>query len=167
MKFRFDHAFEAPIERVLAMYTDAAYIPAKYAVMGLREVSVVRRDQDEAHLDVTHRFLEQASITIPAMARKLIGDSDWFYVAQTERWHFASLTGELIVDIEPFKQFTSIRCDMKLLATASGCVNQMHWDVTCSVPLLGGTLAKFLADDIQRKTQRDGDVARQLLASHY
>lgn len=166
-KFRCEHAFDAPVERVLAMYLDAAYIPAKYERMGLREVNRVHHHSDAQQHEVTYRFLEQASIAIPAMAKKFMGDSDWFPVEQTERWHRESRTGEIVVEIASFKKVVSIQSQMQLVSTAQGCVNQMIWQVTCSVPLIGGSLAKFLADDVQRKTQRDGEVARELLATQY
>lgn len=167
MKFSCEQHFNAPVERVLKMYSDVEYISAKYASMGLRDVKLVELKHDDHSLDVTYHYLEQASIPIPAIARRFIGDSDWFAVYQNDRWQFANQAGELNVTVVPFKNVTSIRCDMNLVATANGCVNQMNWDVSCSVPLLGGTLAKLLAEDIQRKVQRDGEMAQKLLLSQY
>ena len=54
---------------------------------------------------------------------------------------------------------------MKLETTPQGSVNRMRWTVECSLPLVGGTLAKFIAQDIQSKSEEDGRVAQRLLTA--
>ncbi|HET7798408.1 MAG TPA: DUF2505 family protein, partial [Nevskia sp.] len=75
-------------------------------------------------------------------------------------------TGRLDVVIDAFKGFATIRCDMKLEAHPEGAINRMRWTIECAVPLIGGTLAKFLAQDIQSKTAEDGALANRLLAGY-
>lgn len=165
MEFICEHHFNAPVDQVLSMYRDPEYIPSKYRALGLRDIEVVSRTADEQHFQVVCRFKRKSSIEVPKMAQKFVGSSDWVPAQQSDRWDIASRTGRLEVIIEPLKAITTIRCDMKLEATPKGSVNRMRWTVECSVPLIGGTLAKFIGQDIQSKSEEDGRVARDLLAA--
>lgn len=165
MEFICEHHFNAPVDQVLAMYRDPEYIPSKYRELGLRDIEVVSRSADEQHFEVVCRFKRKSTIEVPKVAQKFVGSADWVPAQQTDRWDLASRTGRLDVIIEPLKSITSIRCEMKLEATPKGSVNRMRWTVDCSVPLLGGTLAKFIAQDIQGKSEQDGAVAQRLLAA--
>lgn len=165
MEFICEHPFNAPVDQVLAMYRDPEYIPSKYRELGLRDIEVVSRTADEKHFHVICRFKRKSSIDVPKMAQKFVGSADWVPAQQSDRWDIASRTGRLDVIIEPLKSITTIRCDMKLEATPNGSVNRMRWTVECSLPLVGGTLAKFIAQDIQSKSEEDGRVAQRLLAA--
>lgn len=165
MEFTCEHHFNATVDQVLAMYRDPDYIPSKYRELGLRDIEIVSRTADDQHFQVVCRFKRKSSIEVPKMAQKFIGSSDWVPAQQTDRWDIASRSGRLDVVIEPLKSITSIRCEMKLEATPAGAVNRMRWSVDCSVPLVGGTMAKFIAQDIQRKSEQDGLVAQRLLAA--
>lgn len=165
MEFICEHPFNATVDQVLAMYRDPEYIPSKYRELGLRDIEVVSRTADEKHFHVICRFKRKSSIDVPKMAQKFVGSADWVPAQQSDRWDIASRTGRLDVIIEPLKSITTIRCDMKLEATPYGSVNRMRWTVECSLPLVGGTLAKFIAQDIQSKSEEDGRVAQRLLAA--
>lgn len=165
MEFICEHHFNATVDQVLAMYRDPEYIPSKYRELGLRDIEIVSRTADDRHFQVVCRFKRKSSIEVPKMAQKFIGSADWVPAQQSDRWDIASRSGRLEVIIEPLKSFTTIRCEMKLEATPDGAVNRMRWTVDCSVPLVGGTMAKFIAQDIQSKSEQDGRIARQLLAA--
>ena len=165
MEFTCEHHFKATVDQVLAMYRDPEYIPSKYRELGLRDIEIASRTADDQHFQVVCRFKRKSSIEVPKMAQKFIGSADWVQAQQTDRWDIASRSGRLDVVIEPLKSITSIRCQMQLEATPTGSVNRMRWTVDCSVPLIGGTLAKFIGQDIQRKSEQDGLVAQQLLAA--
>lgn len=165
MEFICEHPFNAPVDQVLAMYRDPEYIPSKYRELGLRDIEVVSRTADDKHFEVVCRFKRKSSIDVPKMAQKFVGGADWVPAQQSDRWDIASRTGRLDVIIEPLKSITRIRCEMKLEATPNGSVNRMRWTVECSLPLVGGTLAKFIAQDIQSKSEEDGRVAQRLLTA--
>ncbi|MGQ3056294.1 MAG: DUF2505 domain-containing protein [Nevskia sp.] len=165
MEFTCEHHFNATVDQVLAMYRDPDYLSSKYRELGLRDIEIVSRTADDQHFQVVCRFKRKSSIEVPKMAQKFIGSSDWVPAQQTDRWDIASRSGRLDVVIEPLKSITSIRCEMKLETTAAGAVNRMRWIVDCSVPLVGGTMARFIAQDIQRKSEQDGLVAQRLLAA--
>lgn len=165
MDFTCEHHFNAPVDQVLAMYRDPEYIPSKYRELGLRDIEVVSRSADEQRFEVLCRFKRKSSIEVPKMAQKFLGNADWVPAQQTDRWEIASRTGRLDVVIEPLKAITTIRCAMKLEATPTGSVNRMRWTIECSVPLIGSTIAKFIAQDIQSKSEEDGRVAQRLLAA--
>lgn len=164
MEFTCEHVFDAPVDRLMAMYADPDYIPTKYRELGLRDIEVVSRRHDAHGFELCCRFRQRASIEVPKLAQKFVGGAEWMLAEQTDRWDFASRTGRLDVVIEPFKAFAKIHCLMTVEAHPRGAVNRMRWTVECAVPLIGGTLAKFIAQDIERKSALDGDMARQLLA---
>ena len=166
MEFTAEHILRAPLDKVLTMYSDPAYAPRKYQELGLRDIEVVRTSKDASRFQIAVRYKRKASIEVPKMAQKFVGGSEWLQAQQTDTWDLKARTGRLDVVIDAFKGFATIRCDMKLDAHPEGAINRMRWTVECAVPLIGGTLAKFLAQDLQRKTEEDGALANRLLAGY-
>lgn len=166
MDFTVEHILSAPPERVLEMYTDARYAPAKYRELGLRNVQVVSSRKDEREFQIACRYQRKASIELPKVAQKLVGGAEWLDASQTDTWSIVARTGRLDIVIEAFKSIMTIKAEMKLEAHPQGAINRMRWTVDCSLPLVGGSLAKVLSTDIQQKAAQDGEMAQRLLARY-
>lgn len=165
MEFKNEQIMRAPIERVREMYWDPAFLPRKYSELGLKDIEVVSQNKTDKESQVTCSFKMKPSIQLPKVAQKFIGGRDWLPVTQTDTWDMQTQTGRLDIVIHPLKPVT-IRCDMKLEQHPEGAVNRMSWKVECSVPLVGGQLAKILADDIQRKFADDCAVTNRILETY-
>jgi hypothetical protein len=45
--------------------------------------------------------------------------------------------------------------------------NTLSWDVSCSIPFIGGKLAAVIAEDIRSKASKNEVVSREILAERY
>ena len=166
MDFNNEQIMTAPIERVEAMYWNHEYCPRKYRELGLRDVAVISQSKSGDDIRIACSFKMKPSIEVPKMAQKFIGGSDWLNVTQTDSWNTRTRKGRLDIVIEPMKSFTTIYAEMSLEPHPQGAANRMRWTIECSIPLIGGTLAKFLAQDIQSKFADDCAVANRILKDY-
>ncbi|HSW12231.1 MAG TPA: DUF2505 domain-containing protein [Solimonas sp.] len=164
MEFTADQVLFAPIERVEKMYWDHAYCPRKYRELGLKDVEVVSASPGPKY-HITCRFKMKPSIEVPKFAQKFVGIGDWLNVIQTDSWTPATRKGRLDIAIDAFKS-VKIHADMSLEPHPQGAVNRMRFNIECSIPLIGGQLAKFLAQDIQSKFADDCAAANKILQDY-
>jgi hypothetical protein len=165
MEFNNEQLMKAPLARVEKMYWDLEFVPRKYRELGLRDVEVVSQSKDTRNTRVCCNFKMKPSIELPKVAQKFVSGGEWLAVTQTDSWDMQTRTGRLDIVIHAFKTVT-IRCDMKLDAHPQGAVNRMRWKIESSMPLIGGTIAKILAQDIQSKFDDDCAAANRILESY-
>lgn len=165
MQFTTEQIMPAPIERVETMYWDPEFAPRKYRELGLKDVAVVSQNKDARQFQISCNFKMKPSLEVPKPVQRFVGSGDWLDVTQTDRWDMQTRKGRLDIVIHAFKTVT-IYCEMSLEPHAKGAVNRMTWHVDCSVPLVGGAIAKFLAQDIQRKFEDDVAAAVRILKTY-
>ena len=165
MEFSNEQIMKAPLAKVETMYWDLDFVARKYRELGLRDVEVVSQHKDAGSTKVCCNFKMKPSIELPKVAQKFVSGGEWLAVTQTDSWDIKTRTGRLDIVIHAFKTVT-IRCDMKLEAHLQGAINRMRWKIDSSMPLIGGTIAKILAQDIQSKFEDDCAAANRILASY-
>lgn len=99
-------------------------------------------------------FTTSATMTVPTkgvppVAAKFVGDS--ISVAHTERWSAPSSDGGRTAPMSVTLEGLPIKCDasLTLLPTGATCELDFDGEITASVPLVGGKLAKAAADPLQ------------------
>ena len=99
---------------------------------------------------------------MPDFVKKFIGER--ISVTQTDSWDAASKTGKITTEIKgaPVK----VTAEMKLSGDAKSAVNKMKWTLACSIPLVGGKIEGFLAEDIKTKSARDQKASAKILADY-
>lgn len=165
MQYSCEHVLPAPIERVEQMYWDPAYAPRKYRELGLKDIEVAAQKKDGREFQIRCNFKMKPSIELPKVAQRFVPGGEALVVTQTDTWDLQARTGRLDIVIHAFESVT-IRCDMKLEPHPQGAVNRMRWTIESSMPLIGGTLAKILAQDIQSKFADDCAVANRILQDY-
>ena len=55
---------------------------------------------------------------------------------------------------------------MELVDDGDGCSNELSWNISCSIPLVGGKVEKLIAQDIQSKAASDLAQTRAMLANY-
>ncbi|WP_022976998.1 DUF2505 domain-containing protein [Nevskia ramosa] len=165
MEFSNEQVMPAPLERVEKMYWDLAFVPRKYRELGLQDIEVVSQKKEGRELQICCNFKMKPSIELPKIAQKFVRGGEALAVTQTDTWDMQTRTGRLDIVIHAFKTVT-IRCDMKLEAHPQGAVNRMRWKIESSMPLIGGTIAKILAQDIQSKFKDDAAAANRVLKDY-
>lgn len=164
MQFNNEQVLPAPLARVEQMYWDPAFAPRKYRELGLADIEVVSHKKDAPQFQVCCRFKMKPSIELPKLAQKFVRGGDLIAVTQTDTWDMQTRSGRLDIVLHAFESVTIV-CDMTLAEHPQGAVNRMRWTVESSIPLVGGTLAKILAQDIQSKFADDHAATCRILQS--
>ena len=162
MQYQEDHRFERPIEVVSRMYFDRAFFERKYREQGAWDVEVLEHRRDERSFLIKCRFQMKSDAPIPDFAKKFVSDS--ISVVQQDSWDIPTLTGRIETELKGMP--VRISADMALKSEATGCVNQLKWTVSCSIPLIGGKLEKIIAEDLQIKSRRDQQVSKAILKDY-
>ena len=145
MKIEAQHEYSHSIDEVYAAFTDPDFYIKKFEAIGARNVTVVDSSQDEDTFSiVTER---EVPANAPAALRSFI--SDWSTLTQEEFWqgedgdeYYNELT------IESASVPVTMTGVMTLSGDSDACVNDIEITVKCGIPLLGGKLEKFVAEDV-------------------
>lgn len=162
MKFEEQLRFEQPAATVLRMYTDRSFFERKYKGAGAWDVEVLEHEKSERHFRIKCRFNMKSDAPLPDFARKFIGES--ISVVQQDAWDLQKLTGRIETEIRgaPVK----ISADMALRDEGEGSANELRWNVSCAIPLIGGKLEKVVAQDLQAKSGKDYEITRKILKDY-
>lgn len=163
MKFEDKHVLDKPAATVIKMYSDQKFFERKYAAVGAWDIVVLECSKDDKTFRIKCRYTIKASATqIPAAIQKFVGGTT--HITQTDTWDLKALTGRLDVEVKgaPVK----VTADMVLKDEGQGAVNLMKWNVSSSIPLIGGKLEQMIVDDIKAKSAADVAASRKILADY-
>ena len=166
MKFDTTMTWPAPLARVLAMITSAEYAHLRLARMDYESFTVLSSSDDGQHFSLTAHVVGKPSVKLPALAQKFISSDQPIEIEQTDRWDRASASGSLVL-VNKSVSSISISAAMRLTELDGVTTNTLSWDVSCSIPLLGGKLAAIIADDIRLKAAHNEAISREILAERY
>lgn len=162
MKFEDKQVLSKPAATVLKMYTDKAYFVKKYAAMpGAKEFEILECETSGTKFRIKHKSQQRSDITVPDFAKKFM--AEYNTVIQQDTWDTATGVGRLDIEIKgmPIK----VSADMKVTGDKTA-TNTLTWNISCSIPLLGGKLEKILADDIREKAKADAALTNSLLKDY-
>jgi hypothetical protein len=133
--------YDAPVEKVLSLVLDPAFVTERSTALGETEVRVTaRRDGDRAVI-VNQRNVRRE---LPSFAAKLFSSVN--EVTQTETWDLTGAvktgTFQIAVKGAPVKMTGSF----DLRDEGAGSVYRATFDVAVKVPLIGGKLERFTLD---------------------
>ncbi|MCC2657869.1 MAG: hypothetical protein K0Q76_2977 [Panacagrimonas sp.] len=162
MKFEERHSFDQPAETVMRMYADKAFFDRKYKEIGAIECELLDHQKTDARFSVKYRLVMKSDAPLPEVAKKIMGDT--VKMVQQDAWDLGKRTGRIDIDIKgaPLK----ISADMKLIDEGGKGVNVQSWNVSCSIPLVGGKIEAAIAEDIKAKSRRDLAVSRKIILDY-
>jgi hypothetical protein len=162
MKFEERHSFDQPAETVMRMYADKAFFDRKYQDVGAIECELLEHQKNDARFSVKYRLVMKSDAPLPEVARKIMGDT--VGMVQQDAWDLGKRTGRIDIDIKgaPLK----ISADMKLIDEGGKGVNVQTWNVSCSIPLVGGKIEAAIAEDIKAKSRRDLAASRKIILDY-
>jgi hypothetical protein len=162
MKFDDKQVLDKPSSVVIKMYVDRAFFERKYKEIGASDIKVLEHEKSDKKFRIKCAYTLPSSAKMPAFVTKFIGAST--PIIQEDTWDIASKTGKLSIEIKgaPVK----ISCDMTLKDEGKGSSNNFKWNVSSSVPLIGGKIEAFIADDIKDKSRNDLAATRKILADY-
>jgi hypothetical protein len=162
VQFNDKHTFDKPAATVLKMFSDKAYFERKYKELGYKDILILEHSSDSRKFRIKARFTAKSDAAIPDFARKFLGDTS--VITQSDTWDLEKKTGKLEAEIKgvPVK----VSADMTLKDEASGSSNNLKWNISCGIPLIGGKLEQVVSSDIQAKGKIDIVKSREILRSY-
>lgn len=162
MKFDDKHSFSKPAATVMKMFSDRAYFERKYRMLGFTGIEVLEHEKSDKRFRIKVRYIAKNDVQVPDMLKKFMPSQ--ITVVQEDAWDLTRMTGHLDVEIKgtPVK----VSADMTLKDDGKGSINLLKWNVSSSVPLLGGKLEKLAADDIHAKAGNDVAITQKILEDY-
>lgn len=81
-----------------------------------------------------------------------------------DEWDGAGRSGRIEVQIEGVPLL--MRATAAVVATATGSDQCFDWEITASLPLVGGVLERFVAQDLDRSIREEAQVVKELLKQY-
>ncbi|MDO8363438.1 MAG: DUF2505 domain-containing protein [Actinomycetota bacterium] len=150
MKVVSTHTYAAAPDVVFAMMTTPDVLSAKYAALGHHDVVILEHQVDDDG-KVAVRSRRSVPMEVPGFAKRILSPTNT--VEQRDRWNPAGADGVRIGTWEVNARGVPVTVGgtLRLAPGPRGTtVVEIAGEVKCSVPLLGGKLASFVGDDVQR-----------------
>ena len=162
MKFEERHSFDQPAATVMRMYADKAFFDRKYKEIGAIECELLDHQKTDARFSVKYRLVMKSDAPLPEVAKKIMGDT--VKMVQQDAWDLGQRTGRIDIEIKgaPLK----VSAEMKLIEEGGKGVNVQSWNISCSIPLVGGKIEAAIAEDIKAKSKRDLAVSRKIILDY-
>ena len=160
MKFDIKARYPAPSAVVLKMFMDKDFHQKKLGVLGIAKSRVLEHDAKGD--DFRIKIERKVPLNAPGMVKKFVPAEAT--VVSEERWNGAKKTGT--VKVEPAGVPVDINCTARFADDAQGCTITYAFEVSARVPLVGGTLEKFIASDMEAKFADEAKAAATLLGPY-
>jgi hypothetical protein len=159
--FTNEQRYDQSVAHVLGKYTDPEFLKRKYVELGRQDIAVLEHKVTPQQARMKMAYSDTAGMDVPDFAKKMMPERT--HVVQSVVWDLAKSSGQ--IDVESKGSPVTIHGRMQLKDNGKGgCTNTITWNVSCSIPLLGGKIEKLLVDGLGRKAKRDEEVSRKLLA---
>lgn len=149
MQVHSTHTYAATPTTVFTMMTDPDVLTAKYTSLGHGDVRIIEHTVDGD--TVTIRSKRRVPMEVPGFAKRFLSPMNT--VEQLDRWDAADADGSRTGTWQVSAAGVPVTAG-GTLRIAPGpkrtTVVEIAGQVTSSVPLVGGKLAGFVADDVQR-----------------
>ncbi len=99
---------------------------------------------------------------VPAVLAKLAPQS--VVLTRRDEWDTVSMTGRVEIELE--KVPVRMSAATVVLETAAGCEQRFNWDIRAAVPLVGGLLEKFIAQDLTQTLRGEVQIISDLLPTY-
>lgn len=155
-------SYPASIERVLAMFTDPAYVTRKAsALQGTEIVAEVTPTDDGGTKVVCGRSIPA---DVPPAAKPFVGER--ITVTETHTWAPAAGAGERDGKVDVAFSGAPVSVKGTITAVGSGESTTVTYDVTVSagVPFLGPKLEELVADQLETAISYEESLGHEWLA---
>jgi hypothetical protein len=141
MRMHFEHHYDADVETVFALITDADFMTRKYTAIGSTNVAVDKSEESGGACELVLR--RTVTVDLPGFAKRVMKPSNT--AIQTEDWGVAepdsSRSCTYRVEIQGMP--STITGTVTLSVDGTGTRQDIDADVKVSIPLIGGKLEKF------------------------
>ena len=162
MKFQQSLQYNKPSDEVIQLFGDPSYFERKFQKLNALAFDVLDQSSTGDQFSIKMKLTFPLSVPVPGFAKKFMAETN--VVTQTDCWNVADKTGELTAEIKGLP--ATIKAQMELVDDGDGCSNELSWNISCSIPLVGGKAEKLIAQDIQSKAASDLAQTRAMLANY-
>ncbi|GLP95889.1 DUF2505 domain-containing protein [Paraferrimonas sedimenticola] len=142
MQIRISHDYQCDPDTLYFAFADGEAVEQKYLALGADAVEFVDHQiSDEGCELVTRRELES---DIPKVLQSILGQRNT--IEQSERWRSEGLEHLCQLKIKLLGVPINIQGQLHIRPTDSGCTNDIQLLVKSAIPLIGGQLEKFVAN---------------------
>ena len=159
--FQTTKTYAHPLPVVLDLLCSQEHARAKYEQLGHGAFQPVSWELGDTVKSMHGR--RRVPLDAPGFAKKVLGSED--VVDQKERWQAVgdgTWTSAWSVDVQGSP--ITIRGTAALRPTATGCAQEIRGEAKCSVPLIGGKIADFVAKDAEKGMAKEDPIDRAALA---
>jgi uncharacterized protein YndB with AHSA1/START domain len=151
MDIQAKHTYKQPIDTVFSAFGNPEAITQRLEAMGARNINLVTCELSETGL-VVHQEREVPT-DVPGVLKKVLGE--WNHVVQKETWvkKDDGCHCDILVKLEGVP--VTIEGTLFLHPEGEGCVNEIDLKINCSIPLIGGKLAKFVGHNVIEGMQEE------------
>jgi hypothetical protein len=161
MKLQHTLSYEADPAAVFAVLSDPDYVDEKCRATGSLDTEVDVSAEGADTVITTVRKLPADDL--PSFAKSFVGDA--ITVDQTERWGPAAQDGSREGSLKATFRGTPMKVEatMRLSPGGAGSELRVAGDVKSGIPLMGGSIESFAADQLTKGLDREAEVANARL----
>lgn len=163
MEIKATHTFDAPADRVWAMFRDRDAHVAKFENMGHREIEVLEFESDDDSARIVIKRI--VDLDLPGFAKKVLSPSNT--MTTTDVWSArpdGTYGGTFTLDIPG----APVKSSGTTLVTPAGektdYVITVQYDV--KVPLIGGRITDWAKGDVRKQLDQEFEAGDAWLAAH-
>lgn len=141
-----EQKYGAPIEQVFGLLTDPKWLEARSLALG--ELSAKIKTKKSGKGGVTLSMTRRVKRELPALIAKVLpSESDLQF---EETWTPAEGGYDGTLTMQVVGQPVSMSAEFTLESAGKGCIYKIVHETKCSIPLVGGTVAKFAQGQIEQ-----------------
>ncbi|MFZ5756225.1 MAG: DUF2505 domain-containing protein [Pseudomonadota bacterium] len=165
MKLQHEDRYPLPVEDMFRVFTEKDFYEARYAGTDGRYEFVEFGPRGNTFvIDVKQHMKLRKGTALPAFAQRFVRDEnilrttiEWDMTGGSERRgvHRFRIDG---VPVE-------VQGSMRMSPAADGCRNLIELNVTCSIPLIGGQIARMIAERAGASLKKNHDSTLRYLVA--
>ncbi len=146
-----EHKYNAPVDKVFALLTDPKWLEARCLALGELSAKVkAKKAAGGVKLSMTRRIKRE----LPGVVAKVLpSESDMQFEEAWQPADGGGYSGTLTMDV--VGQPVTMSAEFSLTPSGKGCVYRIEHHTKCSIPLLGGTVAKFAQGQVEHGCQAE------------
>ena len=162
MKHRVVLSLPFPPDVVMRAMTSTRFHLDKVEGLGAAGCELMEEggDAEKRFVHIRRRMPNRPAVP-GALAKLLPAD---VVLEHRDEWNATTRTGDIQVRVQgaPVRMHAAA----SVVARGGGSEQVFEWDIKASVPLIGGALERFVAQDLDRSIHDEAKVVRELLAQY-
>jgi hypothetical protein len=163
MKVVSTHTYAAPLEEVFAALTNPDAVVEKYTALGHRDITLIEHKVTDGAVSVRSR--RGIPMQVPGFAKRLLSPVNT--VEQLDEWTAPAADGTRTGTWRADGKGVPVKVGgtLRLAPTKAGTVMEIHAEVNCSLPLIGGKIASFVGAEAERSIHAEEAFTDGFLAT--